>query len=359
MSLDIRISLLEKKESIDGLATNNLKIKLNGKNINYTIVNTIRRIILTLVPSYAYDPNDMIFEKNTSVFNNDYMRLRLSNIPIINNSYSAPIVKIDDSVLNKILDLERDALSEMDAKKIISKEVEEKKAKRKLEIVENLNMHISAKNDNKYGMILPVTTNDTNTKYYIKGKEIKPIYPRPILLIKLKPEQPKSIDGVIPGEEFKCTCIASLNIPLKSMIYSSCAICTYEEISDNEFHFELESIRQISEEMILTLACKIIILKLNQIQEKIIKAIGNNDHAKTEAELIIESENHTMGNLLTRVIQDQPDIEFAGCKVDHLCVNELTIRYKTNGTEFITILKRSVSYLISLYEIIIKQIEKL
>jgi DNA-directed RNA polymerase subunit L len=102
-------------------------------------------------------------------------------------------------------------------------------------------------------------------------------------------------------------------------------------------------------------------MKLEKIKEKIINTIEkhNNKQAFIEAKLIIENENHTMGNLITRVIQDHPDIEFCGYNVDHLYVNELTLRYKTNGKNIIDILDTSINYLINLYKHLIKQIEKL
>ena len=66
-----------------------------------------------------------------------------------------------------------------------------------------------------------------------------------------------------------------------------------------------------------------------------------------------------MGNLITRVIQDNPDIEFCGYNVSHLYVNELTLRYKTNGKSIIDILETSITYLINLFKHLIVQIEKL
>jgi DNA-directed RNA polymerase subunit L len=84
-------------------------------------------------------------------------------------------------------------------------------------------------------------------------------------------------------------------------------------------------------------------MKLEKIKEKIINDIKkhNDDKALVEAKLTIVNENHTMGNLITRVIQEHPDIEFCGYNVDHLYVNELTLRYKTNGKSIIDILETS------------------
>lgn len=353
--IDANIIIKEKQESKDGYNNNYVLFKISGKEINYIIVNTIRRTILTLVPSYAFDPDNIIIEKNTSVYNNDYMKLRLSNIPVINPSYEKMIIKNDLSSLENILELEEIAnIINFENKNTLTKEEEEKKKEFQTNLLNNFQIHIIASNETNN--ILPITTDDV--KFMINNKEIKTVYPLPILILKLKPAEPRIH---IKGEEFKATCYASLNIPLKNAIYLSCNICSYDEIDKNTFEFKLSSMRQISEKMIINYACNIIIIKLNKIKEKIINAIHKykDDKVLYEAELIIENENHTMGNVITRVIQDNPDIEYCGYKIDHLYINELTLRYKTNGKSIVEILESSIDYLINLYKHLLKQIDKL
>jgi len=355
--LDASIVIKKKQNSINGFNNNYVLFTIKGKNINYITLNTLRRVILTLVPTYAFDPDNIIIEKNTSVYNNDYMRLRLFSMPLINPSYepNKMIIKNDSSILYKVLELEEEAnIPNYDNKNTLTKEEETKKKENLKKILDNLQINIDAKNTT--GEIISITT-DTSVKFTIDNKQIKSIYPNPILVLKLKPEQSRLH---IKGEEFKATCISSLNIPLKNANYLSC-LCSYEEVDEHNFELKICSFRQISEEAIVNHACKIIIMKLEKIKEKIINAIEkhNNEKAFIEAKLIIENENHTMGNLITRVIQDHPDIEFCGYNVDHLYVNELTLRYKTNGKSIVDILETCISYLIKLYKHLIIQIEKL
>ena len=61
--------------------TNYLKVSIKGDDINYAVINTIRRITMDEIPSYAISEIDI--EKNTSVYNNDYMRNRIENIPLV------------------------------------------------------------------------------------------------------------------------------------------------------------------------------------------------------------------------------------------------------------------------------------
>jgi len=351
--LDANIVIKKKQNSINGFNNNYVLFTINGKDINYIIVNTLRRVILTLVPTFAFDPENIIIEKNTSVYNNDYMKLRLSSMPLINPSYepNKMIIKNDSSILSKVLELEEEAnTANFENKNNLTKEEEEKKKENLKKLLDNLQISIDAKNDTSD--IISITTD--SVKFTIDNKQIKSIYPKPILVLKLKPEQSRLH---IKGEQFKATCISSLNIPLKNAMYLSC-LCSYDEVDPNNFELKICSFRQISEEMIINHACKIIIMKLERIKEKIINAIKkhNNEQVLNEAKLIIENENHTMGNLITRVIQDHPDIEFCGYNVDHLYVNELTLRYKTNGKSIIDILETSINYLINLYKHLIVQL---
>jgi DNA-directed RNA polymerase subunit L len=354
--LDAKIVIKKKQNSINGFNNNYVLFTINGNDINYIIINTLRRVILTLVPTFAFDSENIFIEKNTSVYNNDYMRLRLSSMPLINPSYepNKMIIQNNSSILYKVLELEEQAnIANYENKTILTKEEETKKKENLKNLLDNLQINIDLKNDTSD--IISITTD--SVKFTIDNKQIKSIYPNPILILKLKPEQSRLH---IKGEVFKATCISSLNIPLRNACYLSC-LCSYDEVDPNNFELKICSFRQISEETIVNHACKIIIMKLEKIKEKIIDNIKkqNNDKALIEANIIIGNENHTMGNLITRVIQDHPDIEFCGYNVDHLYVNEITLRYKTNGKSIVDILETSINYLIKLYNHLITQIEKL
>ena len=261
------------------------------------------------------------------------MKLRLSLLPII--------IENNISTIDNVLDLEYEAnIANYLSATTDLKEKEIKRAKHKSELLNNLNMHISLKNNTS--KIIDITTD--NAEYYIGlGNKLKNIFSRPILINRLK-----------PGEEFDATCIASLNISLKNNIYLNCAACAYEEINDNEFDFLLESDRQISEQEIIYRACKIIIFKLERLQKYILSHIKND--AEEIAELKIENENHTMGNLITRALQDHKNIAFCGYMIDHIAVNELTIKYKTEGKNFTIIYKEITKNLIQIFQTIANKI---
>ena len=72
-------------------------LKFNIHNVDVSVVNGIRRIILSNIETLVFKgTNDsMVIHKNTSKFNNEYMKHRLMNIPISINDKS-----LFDSTIN-------------------------------------------------------------------------------------------------------------------------------------------------------------------------------------------------------------------------------------------------------------------
>ena len=73
----IQISKVEEEKKL-GFSILNLKLK--GEDINHIITNSIKRIVQSDIPIYAF--NDFDITKNTSVFNNNYIKNHIQNIPI-------------------------------------------------------------------------------------------------------------------------------------------------------------------------------------------------------------------------------------------------------------------------------------
>jgi DNA-directed RNA polymerase alpha subunit len=180
--LDAKILLKKKQSSINGFNNNYTLFIIKGQDINYITINTLRRVILTLVPTFAFDPENIIIEKNTSVYNNDYMKLRLSSIPLINSSYESNkmIIKNDSSILHKVLELEEEAnIANYENKNTLTKEEENQKKENLKKLLDNLQIIIEAKNDKSD--IISITT-ETSVKFIINNKQIKSIFPNPILI---------------------------------------------------------------------------------------------------------------------------------------------------------------------------------
>ena len=94
MKFDINLKVLKYEPKKD-FNSSSLCVEFTGKDVNHKVVNTIGRVASNGVPSYAFHPQLIQIEENTcAAFDNQYLQLRLSNLPI----YDLPL---DLSYLNE------------------------------------------------------------------------------------------------------------------------------------------------------------------------------------------------------------------------------------------------------------------
>ena len=82
--MDIKLKINKHQKSTNNFNDNELSIFISGKDNNYVIVNTLRRLCVSSIPIYAFHENDMIFDINTSIWNNDMLKDRFRNLPLFN-----------------------------------------------------------------------------------------------------------------------------------------------------------------------------------------------------------------------------------------------------------------------------------
>ena len=68
----------------DTVGSSKLEFKISGNNIDYIIINTIRRTILNDIPIYAFNEFKFDNNKSNTLFHNNYLKLRFKNLPIWN-----------------------------------------------------------------------------------------------------------------------------------------------------------------------------------------------------------------------------------------------------------------------------------
>jgi DNA-directed RNA polymerase subunit L len=312
-------------EYISTLGDSRYEFNISGSNIDYVILSTIRRIIMSEIPIYAF--NEFIIEKNTSIFHNNYLKSRLEHMPVwgINNDVDF-FVKLDE---NPIIDEVTNEINNFDDIDDIELNINQNIDSSTLN---QLTMYINTKN--KTNEIINVTTNDAS--FYYKKKQIENPYKTPILLLKLQPKQ-----------EIIFSAITKLGIELENTMYSPISITTYKQINDNEFNFIIESRGQIPEKRILYVSILNIEKKLNNLLKLINDQNIKNDET---GEIIIYDEDHTLGNLISRGLQLHENILFAGYNLEHPLIRKLYIHYKIKKNSNIkNIIKDVVDYYINLY----------
>ncbi len=282
--MEVKARILEYNKPENGYSNSNIEIEID--NTTFHFMNMLRRVLKTYIPTYAFSPDKIKITKNSSIINNDQMRERLSNLPIM-------YVKNNEETLNNFLKL-------YDGEKIESN---------------FLTMYVQYKN--KSGKLEMVTTD--NAKFYYDGKEIKSPYKKPILIIKLN-----------NNEEFECTCNAQIGLNLddlfdSSAIYDPVAGCAYKQEEENKFILRYESKQQFDELEILKRGLTCLIMRLeyleNLVEEKITKENEKNGM------LNIPNEDMTLGGILGYMLQMHDDIKFAGDQQTHITMRTMQIRY--------------------------------
>ena len=330
----IKINILNHEKT---LGNSRLEFNITGANLNYIPINTLRRTILSDIPIYAY--NIFKFEKNTSVFNNNYIKLRLMNIPIWhieNNITFFEPSKNDNNEKTNDENIDNDIKSVDD---YIDHEDYLVEDTVNTNNIKQLTMYINFKN--KTTDIVTATTD--NAKFYYNEKLIDSPYKTPIPLVDLQPDQ-----------EIVFSTISKLGIEEENAIYSAVSICCYKQINDNEFIFTLESRGQITEERIISVACNNIIKRMNSFLKLLQETIIDD---KLEGTININNEGHTLGNLISHGLQHHNDISFAGYKLVHPLAKKLEIIYKMKKLKkIVNIIEDVINYYTEIYSNIAQKI---
>jgi RNA polymerase Rpb3/Rpb11 dimerisation domain. len=300
-SIDIKIKELEYVKQ-HKFTSSSLKLELEGKDMDAIIANTLRRVSYDDVPTYAFAYINI--EYNDSIaFNNDYMKLRLRQLPIFNVSNDIDFL---DSKYWKNVDY-------------MNKNREKHEKEMLIEATIN---HYNTKNE-----IYNVTTKDMY--YYINGVQVT--YPDPY------PEEPILLIQLLPNQTFKCQMRACLGVGEADSIWfaSNDSYYEYNDENPNKVILTLESSGQMSEYEILVKCCRVIQVKLNAIQKHVKDRVDAKDiKPSSTLHIRLDGEDHTMGNLINNALQNNKHIAASGLsKPDHFIRSVLFKISSTNDVE--------------------------
>jgi DNA-directed RNA polymerase subunit L len=291
-----------------------LIFNIKSDDINEAFINALRRSV-SEVPIYNFSIFN--FKSNTSVFHNSYMQLRLKNMPVWGIDNNLVFMKTSENENNQEQSDEETELN-FDTDKNIDTST-----------LNQLTMYINYKNNSNN----IVTVSTEHAQFYFAQDKIKNPYSVHIPIVKLQPSQ-----------EFSFSTITNINIEKKDPLYSPCSVCFFKQNSENDYDFIIESRGQITEKRILYVAIQNIIKNMNNILKELEKYTYED-----EGTIIINNENHTMGNLITRGLQQHSNIEFAGYKMPHPLSNIIHIHYRINKINIIKAIEDVIDYYTNLF----------
>jgi DNA-directed RNA polymerase subunit L len=334
-----KLSDIKFKQDLLDKDDSRLEVTLEGNNINHVVINTLRRVGMTDIPVYSFDQVDI--SENKSIFNNDYMRLRIRTLPLPN--IENKIDYFDEEENNSIKDntiLEVDEEQEENADIAIGGDNIDYNQVRQIvsDTYDMITMFLDI--ENKSDDIMSVTTDSCS--FYKNGQEIKNIYKDPLLLIKLKKDQ-----------KIKLSAISNLGKEKISSLYSAVSILTYKQLTDNKFQMILESRGQVSEYRVLYVACMNVIQMMQNILEQIPK-----NNLDMEGQIHSNNLDHTYGNLLVTGMLQHKNVEFAGYSKPHLLDNKIIIKYILKKDNIFNVVSDVTEYYTQLFTKLSKLFDK-
>ena len=295
----------ENKKSYDFFnpISSKLVLEFDGKDVENVLLNTLKRVAYDNVPTYAFPSGLINITENTTIFNNDYMRLRLSNLPI----YGTPldIFYLDPVYWSNINYSDHNRPRHPSEKQI--------------------EIAINSYNDTNF--IKNITTNDIN--YYEDGELVNRYHKdAPVLLVQLR-----------PAETFKCTMRAVLGVGEVQNQWAAAGDVYYDDMTTNDITgeiiekkndkivFTIESLGQYDEYDILLKGCNYIIKKLDDIKNDLSKKFSTSQvPTSNQMVIILDGEDHTMGQLLNYYFQNHPDILFSGLTKPDNLINSISFK---------------------------------
>lgn len=312
----VNVSNIVQMESENGLATNKLTFTVTGSHVEHVFSNTIIRTMISLVGAYAYEEQDIEVVENT-IHNPDYMARRVSNIPIVYKDYMYDPI---ENFAETCVQLEQDFYSQAD-QTLTDLEMIEFKNKKKIKQMNNI--HMSVKAHNTSNDIINVSSNEKYTTFYKNGEIISDFYPKEITILYMQ-----------PGHDITLTAESSFNIPIYNNSFSSVSVASHKYIDDHSYSISLSSLRQMPEKQIVIEACNIIVLKLENLKNKIheilrIKKLVPNIEYK---EIIsIPGENQTMGEIFAKRACKHDSANTITFRVEHPDDTSIVLDYDVAG----------------------------
>ena len=306
-----------------------LEVNFEGKNINHTIINSIKRAIQSYIPIHAF--TQFTINKNNSIFNNNFIKQYIRNLPVLGiknteDIYVPPKIKSDEDIFDESMGIVNDNIDMNVDKNINSSSLNQ------------LTMYLDYKN--KENDIVTVTTDDA--QFYVAENKIKSPYLNPVPLIKLQPKQSINMSAV-----------SSLGTEEINPIFSPVSICSFKENKDNNYTLILESLGQITEKRIIIVA----LINLIQIIDNLIKIIPDNKGMKGKIE--IPDADHTIGNILSDGMSLHSAVAFSGYNMPHPLDKKIIVHYKLKSGNLKKVLKDVLLYYQNIFTKLKSGIEKL
>ena len=316
------------------------RMQIEGKNIDVSVVNAIRRSILMYIPIYGFHRSNIRIdvERSRHMYNNDLIYNLIETLPIfdIPNYFDLenPETYLPTEVMRNLFGTfiqERFGDDMVDDASTASEDANKK--------LFRIDLSINVKNNT--GIDKFVTTHDAVLK--VEGKISNSYMSRkPISILVLK-----------PNEEIYLSAEANLGISKMHAIYEATTNAIHKEITPMKFELEYETLEQLDKNVIFTKACIILMKKMESLKDFIQKKYSEERDPSEIIEIQLFGEEHTLGNLLATILQKCEHVAKAGYDKPHPFIDQIIIAYKLSSKSKVGPIKVFVDvidYLVRLFQ---------
>jgi len=306
---------------------NSLKFEINNQSNDFHIsfTNALRRIILSEINTWAIDEHKIEFIENNSILNNEFLKHRLSLIPIISNKeikYENLViscnVKNEDETIKSIY------VSDFEIYDEITEEIYEIK-----DFVKYTNILFAKLQNNEYFSFNAHLSNKTPKE---GGAQYCPVSTCVVSFKHDIDDLKNNIKEIEKSEQ------QSFIINNKEKIYK-------KNNSGNPLIYEMniESIGFYENKYIIEQGLTILEEKINLYEE-----YSKNIELENGFYILkLENQNDTLGNLISSYINDEKDIQFSGYIIEHPLYEIVILKIKTelNKTDLLKLISKKNNYL--------------
>jgi DNA-directed RNA polymerase subunit L len=320
----------------------------NSKEIKTSFANALRRTIISDIYTYAIDDKSIIFYENTSMLNNEFLKHRLTLIPIISNLEN---INYDNIVISCKKTNDGENMENVYVNDFICTENENKIIDNSIIFKYPNILFAKLKNSQYLSFECKITKNNA----YYAGSFFSPVS---ICLYTFKVDDKKVNEITKEMDENQ-----------KKIFFTQDVERVYKKNDLDEpysYQFQIESVGFYDAKDILLLGINSLKERLNNLKlelrnkkSKKISILDNEEHPDF-FNFLIDHENETIGNLLSTYITYDPNVFYCGYVIEHPLKNNIIfkIKLKTNNTldNNIKIIEDMIIYLISLLDKILDEL---
>lgn len=323
-------------QQLKPLNNRDFRVDLMGQSVDYSIVNAIRRTIMMDIPVWAFTRSQTVVDaRSYNMYNNDMIFNQIETLPIFDIVNHLDLVNpelyLSKTVHHKLFgDFANLPLPILEEEPDVPKENT------------HIELFIDYQNETDTDHFL--NTHDVVLK--VNGSVVKSYLARePICLLVLKPKESLILRSV-----------AKLGISRIHAAYEATTNAIHQELSPTHYRLWYETLEQLPGNFIFSKACMFLYKKLRLLRT-FIDATYTEQSVNDEIEIQLFGADHTLGNLISTILQKCEYVKAAGYCMPHPFIDNVVISYRlftTANKEPIAILKDCITYLIKLFRKIYK-----